>query len=177
MQNTFEILGKFFQPISCSKANSRPHLREQTYSVDVNYCRLLQFSPYVCSKVRHLGTEDHPVRIEPAIFKIFSTITYRNSHGRCSIKKGVLKNFAKFTGKHLCQSLFFNNFIKKDSVAQVLSCEFNEIFKKTFFTEYLRTTASVLNLFAQSPSQNRAGILLVQSQQWKHHTLFQCLYC
>ena len=23
-------------------------------------------------------------------------------------KKGVLKNFAKFTGKHLCESLFFN---------------------------------------------------------------------
>ena len=23
-------------------------------------------------------------------------------------EKGVLKNFAKFTGKHLCQSLFFN---------------------------------------------------------------------
>ena len=24
------------------------------------------------------------------------------------IKKGVYKNFTKFTGKHLCQSLFFN---------------------------------------------------------------------
>ena len=24
------------------------------------------------------------------------------------MKKGVLKNFAKFTGKHLCQSLFVN---------------------------------------------------------------------
>ena len=24
-------------------------------------------------------------------------------------KKSVLRNFAKFTGKHLCQSLFFNN--------------------------------------------------------------------
>ena len=23
-------------------------------------------------------------------------------------KKGVLRNFTKFTGKHLCQSLFFN---------------------------------------------------------------------
>ena len=23
-------------------------------------------------------------------------------------KKGVLRNFAKFIGKHLCQSLFFN---------------------------------------------------------------------
>ena len=27
---------------------------------------------------------------------------------RCSIKKDVLRNFAKFTGKYLCQSLFFN---------------------------------------------------------------------
>ena len=27
----------------------------------------------------------------------------------CSIKKGVLRNFTKFTGKHLCQSLFLNN--------------------------------------------------------------------
>ena len=27
---------------------------------------------------------------------------------RCSVKKGVLRNFTKFTGKHLCQSLFFN---------------------------------------------------------------------
>ena len=26
---------------------------------------------------------------------------------RCSVKEGVLRNFAKFTGKHLCQSLFF----------------------------------------------------------------------
>ena len=28
-------------------------------------------------------------------------------------KKGVLRNFAEFTGKHLCQSLFFNSFFKK----------------------------------------------------------------
>ena len=27
---------------------------------------------------------------------------------RCSMKKGNLRNFAKFTGKHLCQSLSFN---------------------------------------------------------------------
>ena len=25
-------------------------------------------------------------------------------------QKGVLKNFAKFTGKHLCQGFFFNTF-------------------------------------------------------------------
>ena len=51
----------------------------------------------------------------------------RSSHRRCSVRKGVLKNFAKLTGKHLCQSLFFNkvvglrpaNFIKIDSGAGV----------------------------------------------------------
>ena len=32
----------------------------------------------------------------------------RNNHQRCSVRKGVLKNFEKFTGKHLCQSLLFN---------------------------------------------------------------------
>ena len=35
-------------------------------------------------------------------------VPYRSSHRRCSVRKGVLENSAKFTGKHLCQSLFFN---------------------------------------------------------------------
>ena len=33
---------------------------------------------------------------------------YRSSRPEVFSKKGVLRNFAKFTGKHLCQSLFFN---------------------------------------------------------------------
>ena len=32
-------------------------------------------------------------------------------------KKGVLRNFAKFTGKHLCQCLFFNNVSHNDCVS------------------------------------------------------------
>ena len=32
---------------------------------------------------------------------------FRSSHQKCSVKKDVLRNFAKFIGKHLCQSLFF----------------------------------------------------------------------
>ena len=35
-------------------------------------------------------------------------LSYRSSHQKCSVRKGVLGNFTKFTGKHLCQSLFFN---------------------------------------------------------------------
>ena len=44
-------------------------------------------------------------------------------------KKRVLRNFAKFTGKHLCQSLFFNKvaglrpatLLKKETLAQVFA--------------------------------------------------------
>ena len=47
----------------------------------------------------------------------------RNSHRRCFIKKGVLKNFAKFSGKRLCQSLFFNKVNNKDTrTTSLTSC-------------------------------------------------------
>ena len=66
----------------------------------------------------------------------------RGSHQRCSEKKkGVLRNFIKFTGKHLCQSLFLN---KKDTLAQLFSFEFYQIFKNTFFTEHLWTAVSIV---------------------------------
>ena len=77
--------------------------------------------------------------------------SYRSSHRRCSVGKGVLRNFTKFTGKHLCQSLYFNkvagacNFIKIEALAQVFSCEFCEISKNTFFTEHIWATASGAN--------------------------------
>ena len=57
------------------------------------------------------------------------------------MKKGALRNFAKFTEKHLCQSLFFNK-VKKETLAQVFPSEFCDISKNTFFTEHLWTTAS-----------------------------------
>ena len=54
-------------------------------------------------------------------------------------KEGVLRGFAKFIGKHLCQSLFFNkveacDFIQKETLAQVLYCEFCEIFMSSYRT-------------------------------------------
>ena len=54
-------------------------------------------------------------------------------------KKGVLKNFTKFTGKHLCQISFLIKLLLKKRPD---SCEFCGIFKNTFFREQLRATAS-----------------------------------
>ena len=73
---------------------------------------------------------------------------YTCCHRRCSKKKGVLKNFSKFKGKHLCQSLVFNkveacNFIKKETMAQVFFCEFCKNFKNTFFSKNTAVSASV----------------------------------
>ena len=64
------------------------------------------------------------------------------------MKKSAPRNFGKFPGKHLCQSFQVCNFIKKETLAQVFSCEFCEISKNTFFTEHLRTTASKMFMFS-----------------------------
>ena len=59
----------------------------------------------------------------------------KNRQWRCSVKKLFLQ---------AC------NFIKKESLAQVFSCEFYEISKNPLFTKHIRTTASVgLNIFCE----------------------------
>ena len=68
-------------------------------------------------------------------------------------KKGFLRNFVKFTGKYLFQSLLFNkvagpcNFIQKETVAQVFSYEFCEISRNTFFYRTPPVAASVFVIF------------------------------
>ena len=63
---------------------------------------------------------------------------YKSSRPEVVCKIGLLRNFAKFTGKHLYQRLLliklpkaWNN-IKKDTMAQEFSCEFCEISKNSF---------------------------------------------
>ena len=62
----------------------------------------------------------------------------------------------------MCQRLFFNKVaglrtatLLKECLAQMFSCEFCEISKNTFFTEYLRTTAS--NIYREN-SLEQLGI-------------------
>ena len=60
--------------------------------------------------------------------------------------KGVLKYFAKFTGKHLCQSLFFNKaaglraatLLKKKLWHRSFPVNFVKFLRTPFFTEHLR---------------------------------------
>ena len=76
----------------------------------------------------------------------------RSSRPEVFRKKGVLRKFAKFTGKHLCQSLFFNKvaglrpatLLKKRLWRRCFPVNFVKFLRTPFLTEHLRTTASVL---------------------------------
>ena len=66
-------------------------------------------------------------------------INQRSHRSKVFCKKGVLRNFVKFTGKHLCQSFFFNKvagapatLLTKEALTQVFSSEFCEISKNSF---------------------------------------------
>ena len=68
---------------------------------------------------------------------------YRSCHQRCSITKVFFEISQKFTGKHLCQSLLFNQVvIKKETLAQAFSVNFAKFLRIPF-------------------SQNTAGRLLL----------------
>ena len=69
--------------------------------------------------------------------------TCKSSHRRCSLRKGVLKNFIKFIGKHLCQT---ESLFNKDAGLKplVFSCELWEIFKNTLLQN--TTVRLLLNL-------------------------------
>ena len=75
-----------------------------------------------------------------------STAKIRSSHRRCSGKKCALRNFAKFTGKDLCRSLFFNK------VAGLRPCK-----------KFLRTPVL----------QNTSGRLLLKNNYQTFKNLFQ----
>ena len=65
--------------------------------------------------------------------KIVLKVTIEAVIRRCSAKKCALKCFVKVTGKHLCQTLFFNKVTGRRLWHMVVSCEFCKIFKNTYF--------------------------------------------
>ena len=98
------------------------------------------------------------------------------------MKKSVLINFTEFTGKHLYQSLFLTksqacegcNFIKKETLAQVLSCEFCEMSTSTLFQNTSATASdficslffifSIIKIFATRKVASCKEIRLVENR-------------
>ena len=91
---------------------------------------------------------------------LWSSKKIRSSRPEVFCKKAVLKSFTKFTGKHLFEILSFNkvaglrpetsrpetsNFIKRENLAQLFSCEFCKIFKEHLWWLLLKNTENTVS--------------------------------
>ena len=76
--------------------------------------------------------------IYPLYHKIgYMTKKYRSSRPEVFYKKGVLKNFTKFAGKHLCQSLTPATLLKKRLWHRCFSVNFVKFLRTPFYIEHL----------------------------------------
>ena len=85
--------------------------RRNSHTLTVNLFEKRSF----LKKCKNLGCHQKKFFV-PVSFFFFSALFWKGGEKwrcseavvqRCSVRKDVLRNFAKFTAKHLCQSLFF----------------------------------------------------------------------
>ena len=112
-------------------------------------------------------------------------ICVRTSHWRFAIKKGVLKNFAKSTWI-ICAKVSFliklqtsaSNFITKEALAQVFSCEFREIYNKII--KLIKLNLNVFKVYTHKSRKTSISItlmsllLILNIYNTKYRSLIQC---
>ena len=92
-----------FRMDECTSKSSWMNVRH-FIKVQAKICRIMQ-------DFLKISLSCNTFSVSGPLTELFTTFLYqyRSSHRRCFVRKGVLKNLKKFIGKHLCQSLFFNN--------------------------------------------------------------------
>ena len=115
------------------KMRIRSHLLKKPLSENFLFCavifRLLQV-PQMNTVLRHLS-----------MIILLVSSSCRNSRPEVFCKKDVPRNFAKFTGKHLCQSLFFNkvtDLLKKRLWYRCFPVNFVKFLRTPILTEHHR---------------------------------------
>ena len=107
---------------------------------NISNCYTISF---IMSKSDQIYFKNLSVFTHHKIFEVCLTIFSRLE---VFCKKGVLKNLAKLTGKHLCWSLFFNKvaglrlatLLKKRLQHWCFPVNFAKFLRTPFFIEYLR---------------------------------------
>ena len=96
------VFGVFWSVFSHIRTEYGEILRFSLYSV-----RMREIADQKNSEYRHLSRSVSHLWMRLKI--LLELLPHmRSSQHRYSVRKRVLKNFAKFTGKHLCQGLFDN---------------------------------------------------------------------
>ena len=100
----------------------------------------------------------------------------RSSHPKVFRKKGAKRNFAKLTGKHLCQSLFFNKVaglqlhLKRDSDTGVFLSNLRNFSKHLFYGAPL-VAASDIPFFLTQDLKNFLSLEDNKEYIWNKPTL------
>ena len=91
----------------------------------------------------------------------------RSSHRRCFVRKDVLRDFAKLTGKHLCQSLFFNKVTHLRPATLLKKRLWHRCFPVNFAkflrTSFLQNTSGRMLLYNFDFSKKCGRALLIKS--------------
>ena len=74
---------------------------------------------------------------------VFYETEHKKQPPECSVKKGVLRNFAKLTGKHLCHSILIKlqasvTWLKKILLHRSFPVNFAKFLRTPFYTEHVR---------------------------------------
>ena len=115
-------------------------------------------------------------------------LTFRSSRPEMFCKKGVFRNFAKFTGKHMCQTFFFN---KLAGVNDDTNRFFGECFSPinyqllpTLVDKFIRRTISMSKNLMNSSSLLESSESILKSTFGESHfskqlfrECFQLLTC
>ena len=103
-------------------------------------------------------TKFKSIFMTPKKFQQMRNLFSRSSSLEVFCKKGVPRNFAKFTWKHLRQSLFFNKvanlrpatLLKNRLWHRCFPVNFTKFLRTPFFTEHLRWLLLILDIRAMS---------------------------
>ena len=93
---------------------------------------------------------DHMIGLMNTTDMTYDLFSFKNSCLEVFFQKVLLKDSSNLLEITSARDSFLIklqaeacNFIKKDTLVQVFSCEFHEIFKNTFFVEHFWTATSV----------------------------------
>ena len=120
-------------------------------------------------------------QIRKIVYPGIETGKKKKQLSRGILQKGVLRNFTKLTGKHLCQSFFFNKvpalrpatLLKRRIWHRCFPVNFVKFLRTPFFIEHLWTTVSEDRFFMPWLKQEnaRTGITKIAGERLFTHAL------
>ena len=135
----------FFHLLFRSNCNIHSGIQKQSKFISVFILSPLIYSGLLSSSIlADLDSPSYTLRLLK-IHIMFYLMKDRSSRSDVFCKKGVLRYFTKFTGKHLCQSFFFNKFedlrpealLKKRLWHRCFPVKFMKFPRTPFITEHL----------------------------------------